>query len=125
MKLAHKLILAWSLTWLPLSGVVATTMSLCVPAHVATQQAHADRDHELVRTVDLDHCKKGRGNDGSTGALSCDNCDLCNIAHAMVPPRLIPTPTDILPQAPADLGRAAFSSFCPERLQRPPLSSPV
>ena len=125
MKLAHKLILAWSLAWLPLSGVLATSMSLCVPSSVATQQAHAVDDHALVPTMDAEHCKKERQNNGSSGAPSCDSCDLCTIAHAMVSPTRLPKQAEILPEAVAILGTTTFASFYPEQLQRPPLSAPV
>lgn len=121
MKLLRKLALAWMFAWLPVSGVMATTMPFCAQSMGGMMQAA-----EATGQMDAMPC-----HDGATGAAEADaklpveHCDLCHIAGALAAPTL-PFVANAAPGvAPFDATVSDFRSWVPDPPQHPPLLAPV
>ena len=115
----RKLAFVWMLAWLPISGVMATTMPFCGKGMADAVRAQAAAT-ESPGTAATSHCEQGQHGKSDTNKPVCEHCDLCQIAGAMVPPTVSPSGRVVLPQDPADASRTDFSSFFPELLPRPP-----
>jgi hypothetical protein len=115
----RKLALVWMLAWLPISGVMATTMPFCAKGTTGAVRAQAS-SLESSGVATTSHCDQGQDGPSDSGKPVCEHCDMCQIAGAMVPPSVAPLDGVVPPQDPADASRADFSSFFPQRLPRPP-----
>lgn len=115
----RKLALVWMLAWLPISGVMATTMPFCGKGTTGAVRAQPI-SAESSGAVATSHCEQGQPGPSGSDKPVCEHCDLCHIAGAMVPPSVALVGSAIPPQDPADASRVDFSSFFPELLPRPP-----
>ncbi|MDX2217565.1 MAG: hypothetical protein SF172_00885 [Burkholderiales bacterium] len=121
MKLLRKIALAWMFAWLPVSGVMASTMPLCAQSMGGAMQAAA-----ATGQMDAMPCHDG-------GAVTAEadtqppieHCDLCHLAGALAAPTL-PFVANAAPGvAPFDASVSDFRSWVPDPPQHPPLFSPV
>jgi len=121
MKLLSKLALAWMFAWLPVSGVMATTMPFCANGMGGLVAAAVQAEGGEAMP-----CHQPAGETQQSGAtLPVEHCDLCHIAGALAPPTL-PFVANAAPSvAPFDATVSDFRSWVPDPLQHPPLPSPV
>lgn len=119
MKLLRKIALLWMFAWLPVSGVMATTMPFCAQALTGTTAAMTAEGMDAMPCHDTGTATQ------DAAALPVEHCDLCHIAGALLPPTL-PVIANVAPgQAPFDASVSDFRSWVPDPPQHPPLSSPV
>lgn len=121
MKLLAKFALAWMFAWLPVSGVMASTMPFCAQSLGGMMQAAA-----AAGQMDAMPCHDGGSVATETDAkLPIEHCDLCHLAGAVTAPTL-PFVANAAPGvAPFDATVSDFRSWVPDPPQHPPLSAPV
>ncbi len=125
MKILRKLALVWMFAWLPISGVMATTMPFCAQGMMGVMQAAQAQADDSSVAVGQPHCDQGQQGAPSSNSPVCEHCDLCHIAGALVPPSL-PMIANAPPSLPPSVDRVeVFSSFIPNTPQHPPLSTPA
>lgn len=123
MKILRKLALVWMFAWLPISGVMATTMPFCAQGIMGMMQTTETAASGTDAAAGASHCDKSKRGSPESQEAVCEHCDLCHIAGAIVPPSAASIGNVIPPQGPVDASRADFSSFFPDRLPRPPALS--
>jgi hypothetical protein len=116
MKLLRKLALVWMIAWLPVSGVMATTMPFCAQGMMGVMQSLDDGSASADGTTSP-HCAEMQSDEN---APVCEHCDLCHIAGAVVPPALLDTASRLPSAHPSMQLPADFSSYFPDLLPRPP-----
>jgi hypothetical protein len=121
MKRLRKVAMGWMFAWLPVSGIMASTMPFCAQGLGGVLYAAMTREGaEVMR------CHESGAAQEDTGApLAVEHCDLCHIAGAMAPPTLPVVANPAPGLAPFDAAVSDFRSFIPDPLSRPPRPSPV
>lgn len=121
MNLLRKVALAWMFAWLPVSGVMASTMPFCAQSLGGALQAP-----EAAAQPGAGHCHEGSP-DGTAGQtqLPGEHCDLCHLAGALAAPSLPFVPNAGPGVAPVDTTQHAFRSWVPDPPHHPPLFSPA
>lgn len=138
-KLLRKIALAWMLLWLPLSGVMASTLPFCGQglggllamqgAATAEQtRAPADKPADLppCHTQAMDETVRDPAmNDPTHTGIPGEHCSLCHLAGAIALPGM-PVLPQIAGATPLDTPFISdFRSWLDEPLQPPPLFSPA
>lgn len=121
MKLLRKFALVWMFAWLPISGVMATTMPFCAQGMGGLAQAAMAADGMGTMPCHT----SGDDMPVNEASLPIEHCDLCHIAGALVAPTL-PFVANATPNiSPFDAAASDFRSWVPDPLQHPPLPSPA
>ncbi|MBC7624826.1 MAG: hypothetical protein H7232_15740 [Aeromicrobium sp.] len=120
-----KLVVAWMVAWLPVAGVLASTM----PITSASVGFGVDLSASMaiVATTDSDAavmpCHTFDASATEPDGKSCSHCVLCHLAGAIAPPTMPTLPQNTLHDSPESLTSVAFTSFIAELPQRPPSPS--
>jgi len=118
-KKYRRWLIAVMIGWLPISGVMASTM--LIYAAVANSHGEGDAtplDGEL-RALPCHQAIADESLDDST----CSHCALCHIAGAVMPPALLNAPITLHHDCPQSISSDAFVSFIPDLPRRPPSAS--
>ncbi len=139
-KLLHKIALAWMLVWLPLSGVMASTLPFCgkgIGGWVAMQRTQVMAASDSAQALPPCHMMED-SNDADVQSTQADSapaperssvpgehCSLCHLAGAIALP-VMPYLPQIAGSTPLAVPfESHFHSWLGEPLQPPPLSSPA
>ena len=120
MKLISKLALAWMFAWLPVSGVMASTMPFCAAGMGGMMAASV-----AAEGMDVMPCHESAEPAPGQAQLPVEHCDLCHIAGAIAPPSLPLIANDAPSLPPVDEAVSDFRSFFPDPPQHPPHASPA
>jgi hypothetical protein len=122
-----KLIVVWMIVWLPVAGVLASTMPISVVATSAVDAATPDRSISPEPPAKSDvanlPCHASDSSSPDVDGKSCSHCVLCHIAGAIVPPAVPTVPLNTRHDSPKSSDSVSFTSFIAELPQRPPSRS--
>ncbi len=122
-----KLILAWMIAWLPVAGVLASTMPIASFAESKDTAIAPDQSKMIDVTADADRmtmpCHDPDVSNNNADGNSCSHCVLCHLAGAIVPPTMPALQQNSLHDTQQTIDSVSFTSFIAELPQRPPSRS--
>lgn len=119
-----KLIVAWMIAWLPVAGVIASTMPIASFAGPTDAVIAPDQSKLIDVTTDADRatmpCHASDSSSPNADSKPCSHCVLCHLAGAIVPPTVPTMPLNTRHDSPKSIDSVSFTSFIAELPQRPP-----